>query len=183
MLHDAEGDVLDDGEAIQLISIWLSLSCSPRIPRAEHLAKEGRWLFVQIRLETSSHMQSLQEPLGTTPVPLSFLEIMYLTTACSPISPFLAVSSCKDQNKFALIPENKGSHCLTRNNLDSSLDLMHFGKITHEPAYQLHGPSKTWVTPFLLPTCCYRPPREQAGVTDFSKGKTYHRITEVGKDL
>jgi len=42
MLHDAEGDVLDDGEAIQLISIWLSLSCSPRIPRAEHLAKEGR---------------------------------------------------------------------------------------------------------------------------------------------
>ena len=85
---------------------------------------------------------------------------------------FLAVSPWKGQNKLALISENEGSHCFCRNNLDGSLDLMHFRRITREPPYWPHRPSeKTWVTPFLPPTSCYRAPTEQAGVTDFSKGK------------
>lgn len=162
-----------DDEAIQLLSIWLPLSFSPKTLRAEHLAKEGRWLFVQIRLETSSHMASLQEPLAASPVPLSFLDIMYLTMVCSPINTFLPVSPCKGQNKLALMSENEASHCFCRNNLDSSPDLMHFRGITHEPPPWPHRPSeKTWTTPFLLPTSCYRAPTEQAGVADFSKGKS-----------
>lgn len=91
-----------------------------------------------------------------------------------PVYSFLAVSRWKGQSKLALISENEGSHCFCRNDLDSSLDLMHFRRITHEPPYwPIHGlPEKTQETSFLPPISCYRVPTEQAGVTDFSKGRT-----------
>lgn len=57
---------------------------------------------MQNRHETSSPVESLQEPLVPAPVELSFLDIMCLTIICNSINTFLAVLPWKSQNKLAL---------------------------------------------------------------------------------
>lgn len=89
-----------DDEAIQLVSIWLSPSSSNKTLRSEYFAEKGSAPFLQIKLEPSSHMGFLQEPLVKTPVPLSFPEILCYTMVCTPIKPFLAVLPWKGQNKL-----------------------------------------------------------------------------------